>query len=519
MSSPTILAIVGGLGLSPVVEENAVRQARMPWFMHAMETYPALSLSASGLAVGLLEQAGGTPEAGYRTIGLGRAWHPSETRVDAAIAQKGIAANATIRKIASHLAKTGGRLHLIGLVSSDETYAHQSHLHALLDFAAEKHIACSVHAIVDSDSRSERLLQSMSDRLVAEHIGILSSVSGMAYAMDDNGYWDKTAQAYAAMAHGRARACESIEEGFASAREHDADGVFLEPFILRGAEPAHAIREQDAVLFWNIRPYGMRQLLLAFALPSFHAFERGTRIRAMLATMVPYDRDVPADAAYPSERTDISLGSVLSDAGLRQFRIAETERYAHATVFLNGMAEQPFAGEHRLILPSPSVSSYDLAPDMRMHDIAERVVQEVAVAGQDIIICSLAGPDIIARTGNMQAAIAACEAADHALARIAEAVLAVGGTMFVTADHARAESVMDPITGRARLEGTNNPVPFIIVRQAFEGFKAPSGDVLSGAAAFMNPTGTLADVAPTIIKSLGLHVPKEMTGRSLLPSV
>jgi len=280
-----------------------------------------------------------------------------------------------------------------------------------------------------------------------------------------------------------------------------------------------AVTDRDAVLFWNDRPYGMRQLLSAFALPEFRSFRREKSVGARLVTLVPYERDLPVDICFPPERTEISLGSALSEAGLRQLRIGETERYAHVSVFLNGMVETPFPGERRVILPSPTVSSYDIAPEMQMPAIAERVVQELASNAQDAIVCTLAAPDIVASTGNVAATIVSCEAADRALSRIAEAVLAVGGTFFVTADHGRAESMIDSVTDNARFEGSDRPVPFLIIGQKYEGLKAASGDAVAGDLAAAKPCGTLADVAPTLLKALGVHVPKEMKGKSLLPDV
>ena len=478
--SPVVLAIVGGLGLSPVIEGNAVAQARMPWFLHAVETYPAMSLLASGSAVGLSRNAGGSPEAGYRTIGLGRPWLPSEARVDAAISSGTIATNATLRRIAAHLKQTGGRLHLIGLLSAGDTCSKREHVDALLELVRDQQLSCVLHVFLDAVRGSDQALVRVQQRLEQEGIGSIGSIMGSLFGMDDDGHWDRTERAYRAIVMGDAPVFNRIEDGFAEADAQGHSRDAIEPFLLQSRESSAGVTDRDAILFWNSRPGGMRQLLSACALPEFRLFNREKTVRSRIATLVPYERDLPVDVCFPPERTEVCLGSVLSEAGLRQLRVGETERYAHVTVFLNGMVEDPFPGEHRAILSSPAVSSYDVSPDMQMPAIAERVVQELASNTQDMIVCSLVAPDIVARTGNMAATVAACEAANHALARIAEAVLAVGGTLLITSDHGRAESMIDPATESVRVEGSDRPVPFLIIRQAYEGLKASAGDAVAG---------------------------------------
>lgn len=521
---PVVLAIVSGFGVGPSMDGNAVRQARLPSFSSLTEAFPAMTLNAAGRAVGLEASCSGSAEAGHRTIGLGAVWRSSRARVDAAVASNALQKQAALRRLAEHVRSTNGTLHMTGLLTPAKRYADTEHVYALLRYAKTAGVErVAVHVILDGvDAMPEAGLDAV--RALEAHmadidIGRVASVSGRAFAMDDTGHWDRTARAYAAMAEGASdamsrSATQAIEASYAAGVRDEQ----MVPTVLlqeRGA-PVARLQEGDGILFWNTRPFGMRQLVGAVTLPSMHAFARSYVRNVYAVTLTDYDANLPIEAAFPAHVVDTCLGQVLSDAGLKQLRIGETERFAHVTVFLNGMRDEALPGEERSIVPSPNVSSYNAIPDMRTARIADRVVKEVAAGSYDVIIVNIAAPDLVAQTGDEEAVVVACEAADKALGRMANAVLAVGGAMLVVGDHGHAEELHDPQTGALRKCGSSNPVPFLVIGKAFEGIKAPSGDIVGGDLSMTAPCGSLADVAPTMLRMMHLPIPKEMTGRPLV---
>lgn len=516
---PVVIAILGGIGLSPVLDGNAVAQADLLGFRHFFETYPSMALSSSGEAVGLPAHAGGSVTAGFRTIGLGFPWFTADARVDATIENGTFGDKVFLKRLTSSLVKSKGVLHLVGLLSSSQTYAKRAHLLALLSFAKSQGISrVAVHVILDeSDLRPDtgrELVEELERDLFTVGIGKVASVCGRTWGMNDDGFWDRTDRAVRAIVFGESEAhVAHAEDLFSEAGDVRVPDEEIPPTLV--GESAR-MKDGDVMIFWNVRPLGMRQIVSACSLPTCTAYERPDLPEISVYTLTEYDRDLPIDAIFPSEIPETCVGRAISDAGLRQLRIAEAERFAHITVFLNGMMEDPFPGEDHLIVPSPAVSSYDVQPEMHMSIVSDRAIKAIAGGEYDVIFLSLSAPDLVARTGNEEATIEACRSLDKSLTKVAEATLAVGGMMIAVGDHGRAESLRDPMTGGVRARGTTDSVPCFLVGKNFEGLKALTGDVVGGDLTLAKTSGTLADIAPTILRVLGLPIPSEMTGSPLV---
>jgi 2,3-bisphosphoglycerate-independent phosphoglycerate mutase len=495
----------------------------MPVMQRLIESYPAMTLQASGMAVGLNWGEMGNSEVGHLTIGAGRVFYQSLPRVNLAIESGDFFKNGVILNAIAHAKKNKSALHLMGLVSQGGVHAQQEHVYALLELCRrEKLTNVFIHAFLDGRdtlyNSAQQFISELEDKMKELRVGKIATLSGRAWAMDRDNRWERIQKSYDAMVNGTSDAVYgSAQEAIAASY---AAGVFDEEFvptvISERNAPVATIKDGDAAIFFNFRPDRARQLTKAFVLPTFQKFPRTPVNNLFFVTLMEYEKDLPVQVAYPPQIVDTCLSRVLADAGLRQLHIAETEKYAHITFFLNGMREKEFTGEDRMIIPSPRVSSYDQAPEMSAIPIAEKVVKAVADGTYDVIMVNFANPDMVGHTGNEAATVAACEIVDKALGMIADAVLAVGGALLITADHGNAEEVKNLTTGDIDKEHSTNPVPFIIAGRAFEGMKAPSGDAIGGDLSLAQPVGMLGDVAPTMLKILGLPQPPDMTGRPLI---
>lgn len=508
--------------MSPMYDGNALKQASMPAWKHLLETYPAALLDASGTAVGLPSYAGGSPEAGHRTIGLGKPWKTSEARVEAGLAEASTRANTLLRKKFVRMAKRGGALHLIGLLSSDSSYANERYVEALATRAKDAGFAkIYIHVILDGiDAPRDnglKVVRAFEARLREAQCGEIVSICGRMWGMDHDGYWDRTERAFRAMAFGSAdRTATSPEEAIRSSYDEGVWDDRMEPTVIASRTSHHVLADGDVVLFWNMRPYGIRQLLKFFSLPVVPSIDRSDLPDISCFSLVEYDYDLPVEVLFPCEQSRMSIGCVLSRSGLRQLRIAEAERFAHITVFLNGMHEGAWPGEDRQIVSSPAVSSYEHAPAMAMEEVTDHAIKAIASGTYDAIMCNLCAPDIAASTGSEATAVQACEAMDRRLARLVEGTLAVGGVLIAVGDSGHVETLRDPFTNEINKHPTSNPVPCVIVGSAYEGLKSVFGDLTTGDSTRLKSSGTLADVAPTMLHILSLPIPKEMIGKSLI---
>lgn len=520
---PVVLIVVDGFGVAPPSDGNAVNQAKMPVFHRLVESYPAMTLQASGSAVGLAWGEMGNSEVGHLTIGAGKVFYQSLPRINLAIESGEFASNTAFQKTIEHAEKNNGALHLIGLVSPGGIHSSTEHLYALLEMCKKADLdRVYVHAFLDGRDTQYRsglgFIDELESKMQAMGVGELASLAGRFYAMDRDNRWERTQKTYEAIAAGRG---EMSESAHAAIEASYAKGVYDEQFVptvmTKQGRPVGLLTPGDGVIFFNFRPDRMRQMVKAFCLPTFTKFERKTYLTRMFySTMTEYEKDLPVEVAFPPNVIDQCLARVVSEAGLRQLHIAETEKYAHITFFLNGMREEPFPGEERVIIPSPRVSSYDQAPEMSIFQISDHVVKEIANASYDLIAINFANPDMVGHTGDEAATVKACEAVDKALGQIVEAALAVGGAVVLTADHGNAEEVKNLVTGEMDKEHSTNPVPCLVVAKDLEGMKAPDGDIMAGDLSYTPPVGMLADVAPTVCKLLGIKPAPEMTGQSLV---
>ena len=519
---PVVLAILDGFGIAPAGTGNAIAEAKMPVFKHLVDTYPAMTVHASGGAVGLSWGEMGNSEVGHLTIGAGRIFYQSLPRINLAIENGEFFSNPMLKKAFDHARQNNSALHLMGLVSQGNVHAAQEHLYALLDMCQREKITnVFIHAFLDGRdaiyNSGKEFLTELDAKIAQVGVGKIATLSGRYYAMDRDNRWDRVQKAYDAITKGEGEHAESWQAAVeASYAKSVFDEQFVPTVIGPGGKPLATVKDHDSVIFFNFRPDRARELTKAFVLPGFDKFPR-TAIQDMeFVTFTEYEKDLPADVGWPPLLIENCLAKVISDAGLRQLHIAETEKYAHVTFFLNGMREDEFPGEDRVIIPSPRVSSYDQQPEMSAPQITERVVKEIAAGQYDFIVLNFANPDMVGHTGNEAATIKANETVDACLGQIVNAALAVGGAVVVTADHGNAEEVTNLVTGDMDKEHSTNPVPLLIIHKDLEGIRAPSGDVIGGDLSLNPPVGMLADVAPTILHMMGLNPPPEMTGQVLI---
>lgn len=520
---PAVLLVLDGFGVAPDGEGNAVTRANIPTFKLLTERYPSMTLRASGDEVGLSWGEMGNSEVGHLAIGAGRVYYQTLPRINKLITSGEFATNPAFVTAIEAVKKSGGTMHLIGLMSSGKVHSFDDHAFQLLKlFKTSKVKDVAVHAILDGRdtlyNSGVDFIRTLEEQMKAIGVGYLASLSGRYYAMDRDNRWDRIEKAYKAIALGISE--HMTNDPLAALEESYARDVFDEEFeptvVARKGQPLATVKPGDAVIFFNFRPDRSRELTKAFVLPAFDKFSREFIRDLTFVTMAEYETGLPVAVAYPPEAIDKCLAQVISDAGLVQLHIAETEKYAHVTFFMNGTREEPFANEDRALIASPSVASYDQTPAMSTNEVTERIVKEIKTENYDVIIANFASPDMVAHTGNLAATIKAIEVVDECVGRIVQAILEADGVLLITADHGNAEEVQNLQTHAIDKEHSTNPVPFWIVGKQFEGKPSISGDVPNGDLSLLPPVGMLADVAPTLLAILGIPKPDEMTGTSLL---
>ena len=500
-----ILCVLDGFGISHETRGNAIAAARMPNYRAMAERYPYTEIGAGGEAVGLPPGQQGNSEVGHLNLGAGRVVYQSITRIDRAIDDGSFARNPVLVACLDHVKRSGGTFHLFGLVSPGGVHSSMKHLWALLDAAAAAGVRARVAAFLDGRDTPPQsagtYLHELQRKCTSGGDAGVSMICGRYYAMDRDKRWERTQLAYDALVHRKGFTATTVSEALAAAYERGETDEFVKPTIVGNAEPI--VRDGDACLFFNFRPDRARQLTRAFSDPSFSEFPVVNFADFMFATMTLYDDTFTNPVMYGRIFESRTLGEVVSDAGLRQLRLAETEKYAHVTYFFSGGREEPFPGENRELIPSArDVGTYDHKPEMRAPEIT--AAAEVAIQSQqyDLIVMNYANPDMVGHTGSWDAIIAALEVVDGCLARVESAARESGAVLIVTADHGNAEEKIDRATGKPLTAHTANPVPLIVANDG-------TGPLASG--------GRLCDVAPTICRIMGLQQPPEMTGKSLLP--
>ena len=522
-STFVVLAILDGWGIAPDGKSNAITRADTPHMDRFIREYPAMTLYACGNEVGLSFGEMGNSEVGHMNIGAGRIYYQTFPRINKAIQDKSFFRIPAFLQAASHVKEHESALHLIGLVSPGNVHASLDHCFALLDFAKKQKIKkVFLHAILDGrdtgfDSGKE-FVEKLQQKIKDVGIGKIASLSGRFWAMDRENRWERIEKAYRAIAEGvaDAYAADPIDAILESYKKKVYDEEFVPTVIGEEGKPAGSVQPEDAVIFFNFRADRARELTHAFVLPSFPKFQRTYLKGLPFVTMTEYEKELPVLAAFPPTIVHNTLAEAVSKAGLEQFHVAETEKYAHVTFFLNGAIEEPFEGEDRTIIPSPKVASYDKAPEMSAPKITKEVIKAIEKKAYDLICVNYANADMVGHTGDIPATIQGCEAIDKGLGEVATHVLAHDGVLLITADHGNAEEMENLVSGKKDKEHSTNPVPLLIIGNAYRGHAAPHGDAPDGDLSLMHPVGMLADVAPTVLKILGVPIPKEMTGRPLL---
>ena len=506
---PFVLVVIDGWGHSPDDLGNAIRAARTPHWDEMWESSPHTLVAASGEAVGLPEGQQGNSEVGHLTIGAGRVVFQPLTRISRAVRDGSFFENPVLVEAVDRACERGRSLHLLGLVSPGGVHSHQDHAVAVCELARRRGLdRVWIHAFTDGrdelPTSGADFMAKLVGALERTGVGAVASVSGRYYAMDRDRRWDRTERAYQIVAgSGDAPASDPV----AYIRSQYAAGVtdeFLPPVsIAREGEAPARISDGDSVVFFNFRPDRARQLTHALVDAELTGFDRGRVPRDLaFVTMTEYESGLPVRVAYPAEPVINCLAEVVSRRGGHQFHVAETEKYAHVTYFINGGREQPFEGEERRLVPSPKhVPTYELAPEMSAAPVTDAVVQRIERGDDALVVVNYANPDMVGHTGDFRATVRACEVVDGCLHRVAEATLAAGGALLVTSDHGNAEHKVDPATGEPLTAHTTNPVPVVL---------------LGTTATSLAEGGGLCDVAPTVIEAMGLPRPNEMTGRSLI---
>ncbi len=505
MKKPVMLLILDGFGLAPKGPGNAIAAAQTPNLTALWNSRPHAQLQASGRYVGLPEGQMGNSEVGHTNMGAGRVVWQELSNISNKITDGSFFENPALLAAAEHAKKNGGALHLFGLLSDGGVHSHIEHIRAAAELAARQGLSkVWVHAFTDGRDtpptsgagyvrETEKYLENLG-------VGAIGTVAGRYYAMDRDKRWERVRLAYEALTGllppARATALQAVEEAY----ERGETDEFIHPCTCNGFA---GIQSGDSVIFCNFRPDRARELTRAFVDPDFesYGFERARTLQDLFfVCMTQYDATIPnVRVAYPPQALLNTLGAYLASLGKTQLRIAETEKYAHVTFFFNGGVEEPYPGEKRILIPSPKVATYDLKPEMSAYEVTDSAVREIETGAHDLIVMNLANCDMVGHTGVFSAAVAAVEAVDRCVGRIAAAIEKVGGDLLITADHGNADEMLDR-AGKPMTAHSTNPVPLILVSQKPRAVKG----------------GALCDLAPTILSLMDLPKPAEMEGSSLL---
>ena len=502
MKKPLVLMILDGFGIAPK-EGNAIAAAKTPNLDRLLKENPLTQIGASGMDVGLPDGQMGNSEVGHTSIGAGRIVYQELTRITKSAQDGDMEKNEALLQAMSAAKENGKALHFMGLLSDGGVHSHNSHLYALLEMA--KHLGLEkvfVHCFLDGrdvpPSSGKEYVEQLQNKLQEIGIGKVATVMGRYYAMDRDNRWERVEKAYAAMVYGEGEKAACPVCAVQNSYEKEVTDEFVLPTVCDGAEPISA---GDSVIFYNFRPDRAREITRTLVDPDFTGFERKKGFFPVhFVCMTQYDATMPnVDVAYKPQSLKNTFGEYISDKGLTQLRIAETEKYAHVTFFFNGGVEKQYPGEDRILVKSPAVATYDLQPEMSAYEVTDKMVEAVRSGKYDALILNYANCDMVGHTGVFEAAVKAVEAVDTCVGRVAEAVKEMDGCILLTADHGNADKMVDD-DGTPFTAHTTNPVPFCVINHPCE----------------LREGGRLADIAPTMLKVLGLPQPEEMTGESII---
>ncbi len=501
---PLMLLILDGWGQREAADDNAITTGHTPNWDAVWANRPRTLLDTSGESVGLPAGQMGNSEVGHMNLGAGRIVYQELTRIGKAIEDGSFKRNPALLAGVGKAKVAGGCVHILGLLSPGGVHSHQDHLLATLELALDNGAPeVAVHIFLDGRDVAPRSAAESIARLEAavadSDRARIASVCGRYYAMDRDQRWDRTQLAWDAIVDARAEfSADTASQALQAAYSRDENDEFVKPTLIGDGR---RVADGDAVIFINFRADRARQLTRAFVEPGFDGFECRRPDLSTMVTMTHYLDGLPVEVAFAPQRFDHLLGAELSAAGLRQLRIAETEKYAHVTYFFNGGEEQVFEGEDRKLIPSPGVATYDLQPEMSAPALTKALVAAIEGGGYDVIVCNVANPDMVGHSGKFDAAVAAVEAVDRVLGEVLPVLERAGGEALITADHGNVEQMSDPATGQAHTSHTTNPVPLVY-------YGARTLQLRDG--------GSLRDIAPTLLALLDLPQPEEMTGRSLI---
>ena len=504
----TMLMILDGFGINEKEDANAVKLANTPNIDKLMKTCPTTQIRTSGLDVGLPDGQMGNSEVGHTNIGAGRIVYQELTRITKSIEDGDFFSNPEFSKAIENCKKYNSKLHVMGLLSDGGVHSHIRHLYGILELAKRKDFEnVYVHCFMDGrdtpPASGENYISALEEKMKEKGIGKIATISGRFYAMDRDKRWERVEKAYRALVYGEGNKMASAIAAVESSYQKEVFDEFIEPTVITNAEgePLTTIGEHDSVIFFNFRPDRAREITRTLVDQDFNEFEAKKNLNLCYVCMTSYDETMPnVSIAFKKEELKNTFGEYISANGLKQLRIAETEKYAHVTFFFNGGEEKQYEGEDRILVPSPKVETYDLKPEMSAYEVTEKLIDAINSKKYDCIILNYANPDMVGHTGNLDAAIKAIEAIDECVGKVVEAVNAQNGVLLITADHGNSEQMIDYATGEPHTAHTTNPVPLILV--GMENAKLREG--------------RLADLAPTMLSIMNLQKPEEMTGESII---
>ncbi|MBQ7580497.1 MAG: 2,3-bisphosphoglycerate-independent phosphoglycerate mutase [Clostridia bacterium] len=509
MKKPLVLCIMDGFGNNPEEKGNAIKTANTPRIDAMLEKYPYTFIGASGMDVGLPDGQMGNSEVGHTNIGAGRVVYQELTRITKAISDGDFFKNEAFLAAIENVKKSGGALHLMGLLSDGGVHSHIEHLYALVEMAKRNGVDnVFIHALLDGrdvpPASAADYIDQVNAKLDEIGVGKIATVMGRFYGMDRDNRWERVGKAYAALVYG-----EGIKTDDAAAAvrysytQIDEEGKnitdeFVLPTVVNGTQ---RIKTGDSVIFFNFRPDRAREITRTFVDPDFAGFERiGGRQKVFYVCMTQYDASMPnVEIAFKPQSLVNTMGEYLAKNGMTQLRIAETEKYAHVTFFFNGGREVEFDGEDRILVASPKVATYDLKPEMSAYEVCDKVCEAIESGNYDVVVLNFANCDMVGHTGIFEAAVKAVETVDECVGRVSDSVIKMGGAMLLTADHGNADKMYDA-DGSPFTAHTTFPVPFVVINHDCS----------------IKDGGRLCDIAPTMLQILGLPQPEEMTGESLI---
>ena len=504
----TMLMILDGFGDNKNKDGNAIKLANTPNIDKLMKKYPNTDIFTSGLHVGLPEGQMGNSEVGHTNIGAGRIVYQELTRITKSIEDGDFFSNPEFIAAIENCKKYNSKLHILGLVSDGGVHSHNRHLYGLLEMAKRRDFEdVYVHCFLDGrdtpPASAETYVAELQEKMKEKGVGKIASLSGRFYAMDRDKRWQRVQKCYDALVNGEGEKAGDPIKAIEDSYQKEVFDEFVVPTVIcNGNEPVAKIEENDSVIFFNFRPDRAREITRAIVDPEFEGFET-KKMNLYYVCFTSYDETMPnVHIAFKKEPLKNTFGEVVSEAGLTQLRIAETEKYAHVTFFFNGGEEKQYPGEDRILVPSPKVETYDMKPEMSAYEVTDKVCEALENDKYDVVILNFANTDMVGHTGSLQAAIKAVEAVDECVGRIVKIIEEKQGNLLITADHGNAEQMIDYKTGEPHTAHTTNPVPIILVTANKE-YK-------------LKENGKLADLAPTMLDLMGIKQPEEMTGESLL---